>query len=136
MTDNEIHHSITVAAEDLERIENNIVCGYGKTMEEVCDLADFIQVQLNDIADAILGRMHRSKHPHNDPNYNMTDGEYADNMHDLIQWELEAARDSAINGESNEERHRHILAALDAVRRLTDRTAYTPPPKHDPNCPF
>lgn len=128
MTDDEIKHGIVVIAERLERLESH-------TKEELLRLAVNIQMELLVIADNMTVRSHTSDYAHNDPSYEMSDEEYADNMLDLIEWELEAARDSAINGESNEDRHRHILDALDTVQLLTDKTPYIPQP-HDPTCPF
>jgi hypothetical protein len=58
MTDKQIAANILTAQEDLERIENNIACGHGLTMEEVCDLAEFVNTQLEDIRQDMEERGH------------------------------------------------------------------------------
>ena len=56
MTDRDIANNLATVQEDLERITNNVRCGYGLTMEQVCDLSDFIQTQLTDIGDELEAR--------------------------------------------------------------------------------
>lgn len=73
---------------------------------------------------------------HNDPNYKMTDEEYLENMLDVIEYELELARDSAINGESNEDRQRHILSAIRSVQTLMNKTPNIPQGPPHPDCQF
>jgi hypothetical protein len=128
MTNDDIQHGIVVIAEALGRLDNH-------TRDELLRIVARIQTELCVIADHMIARSHVSDYEHNDPSYEMTDQDYLNNMHDVIEWDLEAARDSAINGESSEERHRHILAALDNLKKLTDKSPYVPP-KYDPNLPF
>jgi hypothetical protein len=58
MTDKQIAENILTAQQDLERIENNIACGHGLTMEDVCDLAEFISTQLEGVRQDMEERGH------------------------------------------------------------------------------
>jgi len=128
MTKNEVQHALVVLSEGLNNPS-------ARTNESLIRLCSEVQKELLSIADNIASDDHKSEYANNLPEFGMSDSEYRGDMFDLIEWELEAARDSAINGDSNDDRQRHICDALHVVYELNEKAEYTQP-QRDPKLPF